>query len=113
MVRPLVAARIETEIDRSSEHTGMLARAIIVDRLRAAPRLDQRPRGLVAHRRMNAAGEIILIEPGLIEQASHRRDMQIITAMGGACDRQLLIVEPKRVSRPALDQRHGLQRFHR
>ena len=39
--------------------------------------------------------------------------MHIIAAMRGAGDRQLLIAEPKRVGRPALDQRHGLQRLHR
>ena len=113
MVRPLVAARIETEIDRGGEHAGMLARAIIVDGLRAASRLDQFARRLVAHRPMDAAGEIALIEPGLGQQAPHRRDMQIIAAMGGAGDRKLLIAEPERIGRPALDQRHGLQRLDR
>ena len=62
---------------------------------------------------MRAAGEIALVEPGLGQQASHRRDMHTIAAMGGAGDRKLLIAEPERIGRPALDQRNGLQRLDR
>ena len=100
-------------MNRGREHSGMLARAIVVDRAGALAALHQFAKGLVADRPMRAAGKIGFVEPRLAEQAFHRLDMRAIAVMRGASNRKLGIAEPKRIGGPALDERNGLQRFHR
>src|SRR5512134_743983 len=89
----------------------MLTRAIVVDSLRAASRLDQIASGLVAHRAMDATGEVAFIEPGLGQQAPHCRSMNAIAAMRGAGDGKFLVGKFERIGGAALDQRNGLQGF--
>ncbi len=112
MVGTLIAARVVAEMDGGSQHSGMLAGAIIVDRERASAALHQIAKGLVADRPMGAAGEIALVKPSLRKKASHRIDMRLVAAMRGASDRKLGVTEPERVRRATLDQGKGLKRFH-
>ncbi len=113
MVGLLITARIEAEMDGGGEHTRMLARAIIVDRLRTPARAYQLAHRRLADRPMRAASKIAFVEPGLGEQAAHRLDMQGTAAMRGAGDRKLVIAEPERIGCPALDQQNGLHRLDR
>src|SRR6185436_8858404 len=111
MVRLLVAARLETKRYSGGEHAGMFARAIIVDRLRPAPRTHQRTRHFLADWPMRPAGEIALVEPRLGKQAPHCLKMNRVTAMRRASDGKLIIRKIESVGCPALDERNGLHRL--
>src|ERR1700693_5415389 len=111
MVRPLVAAWIEPQIDRCRKHAGMLARAIVVDGLGAPSGADQLPRRGFAYRPMGAAGKIAFIESRFGQKAPHRFEMNGIAAVRGASHGKLVLAKPKGIGSPALDERNGLQRL--
>src|SRR5919106_1696770 len=110
MIRPLIAARLETEMHRGGEHGRVLARAIVMDGLRSPPCLYQLAHRSVADRPMRAAGKIALVESRFCEQASYRFDMHPVTAMRGAGDSKLIIAEAEGLRRATLDERDRLHR---
>ena len=108
MFRALIAERIEPQMRGNCEHAGMLARAIVVDRLRLPSRLQQCARRPVAYRPMCTAGEKALIQSCLSQEAAHRRKMHRIATMRAAGNRKLLLAQPERIGRAALDERNRL-----
>ena len=96
-----------------AQESGVLARAVVVQRGRLAPgggdragdRLDARPVG--------AALERACVEAGLGEHARDHGDVLGLAVVRRAGDRELLVVELEALRGAALDQRNRLQHLDR
>ena len=91
------------------QHTGMLARAIVVDRPRIAAGAQQLACRAFVQRPLRPASKQRLVHSGL---ATHRFDMDRVAAMGRASNRELLVAKAEGVCGPAFDEWDRLQHLN-
>ncbi len=101
--------RTTAQMPGHGQESAMLARAIVVGLVRTPACPAQCVTSGGACRRMDTATQVRLGQADLGQPLGGKPGMDLVTAVGGASQRQMPVREPCRVRRPALHQRQRLE----
>ena len=95
------------------QHTGVLARTVVVRPRRPRPGADQFVGGGAIQRRVRTAGEVVGAQAQPRQPRRRPLDVSLLAVVRRAGERHVLGRDPEGVGGPGLDQRQRLDRLHR